>query len=68
LALACPFCNVMYEGQQKAIAKKLETKFKVPVVYLTQVLGLALGLDPDQLGFKLNRVKPKDLIQAFKEG
>jgi len=67
LALVCPFCNVMFEGQQKTIAKKLETKFKVPVVYLTQVLGLALGLEPDQLGFKLNRVKPKDLIKAFKK-
>jgi hypothetical protein len=67
LALVCPFCNVMFEGQQKTIAKKLETKLKVPVVYLTQVLGLALGLEPDQLGFKLNRVKPKDLIKAFKK-
>ncbi len=66
LVLVCPFCNVMYEGQQKSIAKKLETKFKVPVVYLTQLLGLGLGLSPDELGFKLNRVKPKELIKAFK--
>jgi heterodisulfide reductase subunit B len=67
MVMVCPFCNVMFEGQQKAIAKRLETKFKVPVVYLTQLLGLGLGLKPDELGFKLNRVKPKDLIKAFKE-
>ena len=67
LALICPFCNVMFEGQQKMIAKKLETKLKVPVVYLTQILGLALGLSPDELGFKLNRVKPKELIAACQE-
>jgi hypothetical protein len=67
LALVCPFCNVMYEGQQKSIAKRLETKFKVPVVYITQVLGLALGFKPKELGFKLNRAKPKDLIKALKE-
>ena len=67
LVLVCPFCNVMYEGQQKSIAKKLETKFKVPVVYLTQLLGLGLGFSPDEMGFKLNRVKPKGLIKAFKE-
>lgn len=66
LALLCPFCNVMYEGQQKTIAKKMEADFKVPVVYVTQVLGLALGLSPDELGFKLNRIKPKDLVKAFK--
>lgn len=66
LVLVCPFCNVMYEGQQKAIAKRLDTKFKVPVIYLTQLLGLGLGLDPDELGFKLNRAKPKELLAAFK--
>lgn len=66
LALLCPFCNVMYEGQQKTIAKRLEIDIKVPVVYVTQVLGLALGFKPDELGFKLNRSKPKELLKAFK--
>jgi len=65
LALACPFCNVMFEGQQKAIGKKLESKLKVPVVYVTQVLGLGLGISPDELGFKLNRVKPKEMLKAL---
>ena len=67
MVMVCPFCNVMYEGQQKAIAKRMDTKFKVPVVYMTQLLGLGLGLSPDELGFKLNRVKPKDLVKAFKD-
>ncbi len=67
LAVLCPFCNVMYEGQQKAIFKKAGRKDKVPVVYVTQVLGLGLGYAPDELGMKLNRVKPKELIKAFSE-
>ncbi len=67
LALICPFCNVMYEGQQKAIGKKLETKLKVPVVYVTQLLGLAMGMTPEEVGLKLNRVKPKELLAAFKK-
>ncbi len=66
MVVVCPFCNVMFEGQQKAIAKKIGNELKVPVVYLTQVLGLALGMSPDELGFKLNRVKPKELLAAFK--
>ncbi len=66
MVVICPFCNVMYEGQQKAVAKKLGAEIKVPLVYLTQVLGLAMGMSPDELGFKLNRVKPKELLAAFK--
>ena len=67
MALICPFCNVMYEGQQKAIGKKLDTKLKVPVVYVTQLLGLAMGLKPEEVGLKLNRVKPKELLALYKD-
>lgn len=62
LVLVCPFCNVMYEGQQKKIAKAAGTDLKVPIVYYPQILGLALGLNSEELGFKLNRIKPKSLL------
>ncbi len=63
LVLVCPFCNVMYEGQQKKIAKQAGIDLKVPVVYYPQVLGLALGIPSSELGFKLNRVKPTELLK-----
>ncbi|MBM3299565.1 MAG: CoB--CoM heterodisulfide reductase iron-sulfur subunit B family protein, partial [Deltaproteobacteria bacterium] len=63
LVLVCPFCNVMYEGQQKKIAKDAGLDLKVPVVYYPQILGLALGMGSKDLGFKLNRVKPSDLLK-----
>ncbi len=63
LVLVCPFCNVMYEGQQKKIFKETGLDLKVPVVYYPQILGLALGLSSQELGFKLNRVKPSELLK-----
>ncbi len=63
LVLVCPFCNIMYEGQQKKIGKEAGLDLKVPVVYYPQVLGLALGMSSKELGFKLNRVKPKELLK-----
>jgi heterodisulfide reductase subunit B2 len=63
LVLVCPFCNVMYEGQQKKIAKQTGLDLKVPVVYYPQILGLALGWSSQELGFKLNRIKPSDLLR-----
>lgn len=63
LVLVCPFCNVMYEGQQKKIVKAAGLDLKVPVVYYPQILGLAFGLPSEQLGFKLNRVKPSELLK-----
>jgi len=65
LVVICPFCNVMFEGQQKKIEKKLDQKLKVPVLYYPQLLGLAMGFPPDQLGFKLNRVKDKEFLKKM---
>ena len=48
----------MSEGRQKKIVKAAGLDLKVPVVYYPQILGLALGLSSEQLGFKLTRVKP----------
>ena len=65
LVLICPFCNVMLEGQQKKIAKQHDAELSVPVFFYPQILGLAYGLTPDELGFKLNRIKNKRLLEAF---
>ena len=60
VALICPFCNVMLEGQQKKIGKQLDLDLKTPVVFYPQLLGLAFGLSPDELGFKTeSRPSPK---------
>ncbi|MGC8657512.1 MAG: CoB--CoM heterodisulfide reductase iron-sulfur subunit B family protein [Desulfomonilaceae bacterium] len=63
LVLVCPFCNVMYEGQQKKISKATGLDLKTPVVYYPQALGLALGMKSEQLGFRLNRIKPTSLLK-----
>lgn len=65
LVSVCPFCSVMYEGNQRAIEKKLEKKYNLPVLYLTQVLGLAMGMEPAEVGIKQNRVKPKALLKQL---
>jgi len=63
----CPFCSVMYDANQKSVEKKFETEYNLPVLYYTQVLGLAFGIPPEELEFKRNRIKPKEMLKRFKE-
>jgi heterodisulfide reductase subunit B len=35
------------------------------VLYLTQILGLAMGMDRKDLGLNLNVVKTKDVLAKF---
>ena len=64
----CPFCSIMYEGNQRKIEKMITEELGIPVFYYPQVLGLALGLAPEELGFSLNRVKPKKFLEKLKAG
>jgi heterodisulfide reductase subunit B len=63
IVLICPFCNVMYEQSQKKMERKFETEYGIPVLYYPQVLGLAMGLKPEELGLNMNLIKPKELLE-----
>ena len=47
----CPLCQFNLDGYQDQIARKYE-RVDMPVLYFTQVLGLAMGLPESALGIK----------------
>jgi len=65
MCLVCPFCSVMYDGNQKGIESGFDAVYNLPVLYLTQILGLAMGFDRKSLGLNLNVVKTKDLLSRY---
>jgi heterodisulfide reductase subunit B2 len=66
MVIICPFCDIMYELQQRRIEKMYNAEYKLPVLFYPQILGLALGLSGDEVGLKLNRVKSRALMQLGK--
>ncbi|MFH1242445.1 MAG: CoB--CoM heterodisulfide reductase iron-sulfur subunit B family protein [Pseudomonadota bacterium] len=67
LCLVCPFCAVMYDGNQKSIESEYGANYNLPVLYLTQILGLAMGFDSKALGLNMNVVKTKELLKSYSE-
>ncbi len=63
LVLVCPFCDIMYEINQRNIERQFGVTYRLPVLFYPQLLGLALGFTPDELGFRLNRVKATEIIR-----
>jgi heterodisulfide reductase subunit B len=59
----CPFCSIMYEDNQRKIESKFNVEYNLPVLYYPQVLGLALGIDQKKLGFRLNKIKAKAVLE-----
>ena len=62
LVVICPFCGISYDRGQLEIEAELQRKYGIPVLYLPQLLGLAMGLSPRDLGFALNTVKVQGLL------
>ena len=60
--LVCPFCSVIYDGNQKEIGLKFEEEYDLPVLYYSQILGLAMEISPKELGLQMNIVKTKQLL------
>ena len=63
MVLICPFCDIMYEFNQRRIERAFTTELKLPVLFYPQVLGLAMGIPAEELGLHLNRVKPGHLME-----
>lgn len=62
LITVCPFCHMMFDLNQPRIERVLSEKFGVPVLHYTQLLGLAMGFSPDELGLEQLRVKASKIL------
>jgi len=60
---ACSFCHLQFEASQTQLNKELgETRYQIPVIYITQLIGLALGLEPDDLGLNKHVVSTQPVL------
>lgn len=64
LAHMCPWGHKMMDTRQQDAATTVAAKFDVPVFYLSQLVGLAMGIEPEKLGLQLNK---SSVGQFFKQ-
>jgi heterodisulfide reductase subunit B2 len=68
MVTCCPLCQMNLECFQDAINAKYDEKIHLPVLYFTQLMGLAMGLSEKELGINRLFVKPKPMPVAGKKG
>ena len=67
IVVACQLCAQALDGQQKQAINRVDGgKFKLPVLYISQVLGLAMGMKYRDLGLGSNFVSPKKMLKRKK--
>jgi succinate dehydrogenase / fumarate reductase cytochrome b subunit len=62
LVTPCPLCHLNLDLQQPLAERVVGRELGLPVLHLPQLVGLALGLDPKELGMARHVVKPTSVI------
>jgi succinate dehydrogenase / fumarate reductase cytochrome b subunit len=60
----CPLCHTVLDGFQREIEKDLGQDLDMPVLHLPQLVGLALGLTPEELNIDRHMV-PAGAVTNF---
>jgi heterodisulfide reductase subunit B len=60
----CPMCQLNLDAYQGRVNSHFGAHFHIPIVFFTQMVGIAFGLDLVKLGFGKELVAAKPVIQA----
>lgn len=61
----CPFCHLQFDYGQIQIRDNLKEYYAVPVLHYVQLLGLAAGLDPTEIGAYANFVPMDQVVKKI---
>ncbi len=65
MACLCPFCSIMIDEYQPTIGEGFGMEYKIPALFYTQLLGLALGYEARELGINRNKVKANQFLKKI---
>jgi heterodisulfide reductase subunit B2 len=56
LVTVCPLCQLNIDAYQSMVNRKYKTNYKLPILFFTQLMGVAFGLEQKELGLETNIV------------
>jgi len=63
IAVCCPLCQANLDTRQIQIEDKYGVKYGIPVIYFTQLMGLAFGAFPQELGLEKLITNPRNALE-----
>jgi heterodisulfide reductase subunit B len=62
IAVSCPLCQANLDGRQKQIEETYKTRYGIPIIYITQLMGLSFGAFPKEVGIQKLITSPLDVL------
>jgi heterodisulfide reductase subunit B len=64
VVVVCPACYQQFEFNQRELNKMNNTNYDIPIFYLSEVVALAFGYKPEELGLNFHRIRPNALFES----
>jgi heterodisulfide reductase subunit B len=65
LVTPCPLCQTNLDAYQSRVNRKFKTNFNLPVLFFTQLMGVAFGLSEEELGLKTCIVPTEKVLARY---
>ena len=65
MAVLCPYCMIQYDLTQRMIKREGGSNPQMPVLYYAEMLCLAMGMQPKELGLRLHRTSTEPVLKKL---
>jgi heterodisulfide reductase subunit B len=65
LVTPCPLCQINLDAYQSQVNSKFKTSYNLPVLFVTQLIGVALGIPAKELALDKNIVSPMRVLAPY---
>jgi succinate dehydrogenase / fumarate reductase, cytochrome b subunit len=65
LVTPCPLCHLNLDSRQPEVEKTIGQTLGLPVLHLPQLIGLALGIEPQKLGLERHVVSTRPVLEKL---
>jgi heterodisulfide reductase subunit B len=65
LITPCPLCQINLDAYQSQVNSKFNTSYNLPVLFVSQLIGVALGIPAKELALSKNIVSPMRVLAPY---
>jgi heterodisulfide reductase subunit B len=65
LITPCPLCQINLDAYQSVVNRQFKTNYHIPVLFVTQLMGVAMGISAGELALSGNIVSPMKVLAPY---